>query len=103
MKTIEYAPEEMAIADAHCEKYARTFLALTGQEHLCVSCENFIHAVRALIAEGVVPHTEVEFIFNGEVLRPNADGSLNRWPAGFCDTADGFMSRLLAERVKPKG
>lgn len=110
MKTIEYGPDEEAIADAHCERRARDFLLLEGQQHICVGSENFIAAARALIAEGIVPHTEVEFVFAGQVLQPDRGGRLQHWPRGFCDTMDGFCMRILGmqakhaeNRVKPKG
>jgi hypothetical protein len=101
MKTIEYADDGIgvAVSDFTCEQQAKDFL--TGdQEAMCVSTSNFITAVRALIAEGFIPHTSVCFCFLGNIIRPDADGRLSIWPNGFCDVEEKFLCRILGATRK---
>jgi hypothetical protein len=100
MKTIEYAPNEEAIRDADAERPALEFLQLEGQQHICVSTDNFINAARVHICRGVIPHDQVVFLFDGMELRPDSDGRLDHWPRGFCDFTDRWLMELLHGRVK---
>ena len=104
MKTIEYSSTGFASPDAHCEESALRFLQMEDKDSgkCCVSTENFISAVRALICEGKFPHNEVQFLFNGKIIPIDADGRIEEWPAGFCDTIDIFLVRLLTSRRQKK-
>lgn len=98
MKVIEYSPKGVAYSDAGAEDAARAFLK--GSEDCAqVSTENFILATRALIHDGFISHKEVEFLFNGETIKPNSDGRI-KWPNGygFCDYYDRWLSRLLSPK-----
>lgn len=95
MKIIEYSWEGIAYPDSKAESAARTLFSNDFPFHVMVSTENFITAARALIHEGVIPHTKVEFRFGEYVLRPNRNGRLEDWPEGFCDYGDGWLDRLL--------
>jgi hypothetical protein len=100
MKTIEYryAPDGIAIADEACEETARLFLELKGDQTIRVATGLFIDAIRALIYEGFVPHTDVCFVFRGEILHPDRNGRLASRPNGFCDTHDRILRRLLKKK-----
>ena len=105
MLTIIYDPNEgLTLPDAKIEAYVRDFYAdhaRNPQEcSFCVASELFIQAARALVAEGVIPHDDVAFIFKGEILRPNEGGLLPHWPNGFCDTGDDFVGRLLDKSIE---
>ena len=97
MKTIAYHPNGLCYADADCEQSARKFLTGTW-EYIAVANELFITAARALIAEKVIPHTEVQFVFRGKTLAVNSGGRLQEWPMGFCDTNELLLSRILSAR-----
>jgi hypothetical protein len=102
MKTITYynvpTAGSRAYADFECEAEARAFL-LDNSTHIGTTTELFITACRVLIKEGVIPYTEVQFRFGVESLvesiQCNKDGRLERYPAGFCDTAEQLLYRLL--------
>lgn len=96
MKTITYSSTNGTMyPDAHVELYARRFLT-SGDAYVHVANESFITAVRVLIHEGVIAHTEVEFLFEGQKIRPDANGRIAHWPLGFCHVVEGFLIRLLS-------
>lgn len=96
MKTIEYSPQGEAIADSAAEDRAREFLK-GDTDTINVSTDNFIYAVRALIHENFIAHTDVQFHFNDLFLHPDRNGRLTLWPSGFCDYNEKWLSRLLRE------
>lgn len=99
MKTIEYTPDGLPFADAHVESLAREFLlSPVNPQRVEVSTDNFVHAVRALVCEGLISHTEVEFVYEGKVIRCDGDGRIQDWPRGFCDVTEGFLCRILTTR-----
>lgn len=104
MKTIEYSGDGIVLADMKCEQYAKDFLTDPSgkDEQIKVATEAFITAVRVHICEGVIPHTEVEFIYNGQTIRPDKDGRLPVWPKGFCDTDEMLLVRLLGFVGRPE-
>jgi hypothetical protein len=95
MKTIEFFSQGEAIADAAAEDRARDFLK-GDQDAISVSTQNFILATRALISEGFVSNSEVQFRFEGRLLLPDRDGRLPLWPNGFCDHSERWLCRILA-------
>jgi hypothetical protein len=102
VKTIEYSqswPLCAIFADSECEHDARLFLTDPVRDHITVANELFITAARVLIAEGVIPHTEVQFQFRGQIMTVYPDGSLDHWPAGFCDTSELLLCRILGARM----
>jgi hypothetical protein len=100
MKTIEYSPTGKHFADQECEHEARKFLTSPTETLVVVSSELFILAVRCLIHEGVIPHTEVRFLFDGQYIQPNANGRLPDWSIGFCDKNEILLARLLRNHCK---
>ena len=98
MKTIEYNIQGETFADLICEQQAREWLSHPGDDTIVVGTDTFITAVRVLICDGFIPHTEVQFIYDGQPIQPDADGRLPVWPAGFCDTELLLCSRLLSGR-----
>lgn len=96
MKTIEYCLEGKAFADGEAEKEARNFLKNTYQSTIKVSTENFILAVRALIAEEVIDCTQVVILFQGSTMHINPDGRIREnQPYRFCDYHLNWLSRIL--------
>lgn len=104
MKTIEYSRLGDSFPDHDCETEARIFLSAPNhddvKQDINVSSELFILAARALIHEGVIPHTEVRFLFDGQYIEPDKDGRLPVWPQGFCDMSEKLLCRMLDIRKK---
>lgn len=66
-----------------------------GPVTLRTSSELVVHAARALIAEGKIPHEAIEFVFDGSVIRHSKAGRMQHWPDGFCDVSDKLLMRIL--------
>lgn len=99
MKTITFHPHGDAYSDAFAEDVAREFL-LGPDDNISVSTESFILAVRVLIGEGVIPHDEVQFVFNDEIIAPDCCGNIPKWPNGFCDHALKLLERIVRARFR---
>lgn len=99
MKTIEYATDGLAIADALCEEQAREFLKNPSIDYIKISVHCFIDAVRVCIHEGLVDCSQVRFLFNGEELTIDSYGRMENWPFGFCDVNECLLARLLAPKA----
>jgi hypothetical protein len=95
MKTIAYFHIGGEVFPDHqIEQVARQFL-IGKEDYIAVGCELFITAARTLIAEKVIPHTEVQFAFRGKAIPVDGNGRLKEYPVGFCDTNENFLYRLL--------
>lgn len=97
MKYIIYHPDGLAFADAKAEQQAREFL-IDDRETITVSTENFINAIRCLVREGAYPHEEIMFYFEEDAIKCSPSGTLDKWPAGFCDYTENWLDRLLGWR-----
>jgi hypothetical protein len=95
MKTIEYCPMGIAIADASCEDIATQFLTNQFSTYMNVSNETFITVVRGLICDGICDHKDVRFLFEGKYIQPDIDGRLPVWPVGFCDITEKVLCGML--------
>lgn len=95
MLTIEFhSTKGTPVADGLAEEtvlemYERGFTSFV------TSTENLVMATRALVAEGTIPHTEVQFRFKDQVISIDRDGRCLNWPVGFCDAAESWLFRLL--------
>lgn len=95
MFTIEYdAWNGTPVADGMAEMLVLDMFE-RGFTHYKTGSENLILATRALIADGKLPHTEIQFLFKGQIIKPNKDGRCMEWPSGFCDCANDWLMRLL--------
>lgn len=72
-KTIEYSPNGIAVSDHEAEDLARSFF-LGIRSSISISTENFIMATRVLIREKAIPHNEVIFLFEGNVVKHDNEG-----------------------------
>lgn len=97
MKTIEYAADGEAISDHDAEKRARLLFS-SPQNYIKVSTDNFILATRALIYENNVSYKDVQFIFEGNIIRIDKGARFLNRPYGFCDCQEGWLTRLLTPR-----
>lgn len=101
IKNIEYFKNGNAFADAKAEEAALDFLS-SEDGYICVSTENFIYAIRCLIAEGKFPHDQVVILFEGQTLHIDKYGVLkDNYPVGFCDNTMDWLRRLMkCKKVK---
>jgi hypothetical protein len=101
MKTVEYSSAGTAIPDCIAEQAAQSFLE-GHDEHINVSSGIFIDAIRALVAERKFDHTQVQFMWMGDVIPINERGSPIDWPKGFCDTTMNLQGRIIQARIKAR-
>lgn len=105
MIIVEYAKHGIPNADLESEWLARQIynryisyrseLDYTYQ----TSTESLVTAFRMLIAEGVISHEEIQFEFDGEILKPLPDGQLEKFTKGFCDAELDMMFRIIKTRI----
>jgi hypothetical protein len=95
MLTIEYDSwNGTSVSDGMIEILIFNWLE-DGLTYFKTGSENLILATRALIAEGRIPHTDIQFLFRGQMHKPVQDGRLSEWPSGFCDFSEKWLQKLL--------
>lgn len=66
-----------------------------NSNHVTVSTGLIIDAVRVMLATGEIDVDDVEFQFDGKVLKHGQDGRFVDWPEGFNDTIEGLLMQLM--------
>jgi hypothetical protein len=109
MLIIAYSDTGKPYADTTVEQMARktydTYknLSANAMMTIYVSTENIITAFKMLVAEDYIPHTEIEFRFNDELITVDEFGALNHYPKGFCNVEQDNLFRIFkARRAKIK-
>lgn len=91
--TVEYSKKGFAVADADAISYA--LKAWENQINIQVSSEISILAFRVLVRQGIIPHSELTFLFEGKKILIDKRGELDKYPNGFCDTFTYFLLKLI--------
>lgn len=109
MLIVAYSDTGKPYADTTVEQMARktydTYknLSANAMMTIYVSTENIITAFKMLVAEGYIPHTEIEFRFNDELITIDNLGALSHYPKGFCSIEAENLYRIFkARRAKSK-
>lgn len=108
MITIDYRRDYYAtlIPDWCAEEHANALLTSTDNGKLdfrvTTGSENYVHAFRALIAEGVIPLENIKFLFDGTPVTVNKYGVCLDWPRGWCDNGDNIALRILSAAMKTR-
>lgn len=55
----------------------------------------FIEYLRVLIKEKFIEKDTVQFQYNGDIIKHNKSGNLEKYPEGFCSIWDNALDRLL--------
>lgn len=66
-----------------------------NSNHVTVSTGLIIDAVRVLLATGEIDVDDVEFQYEGKVLKHYQNGRFADWPNGFNDTMEGLLMQIL--------
>lgn len=102
MIIVEYADWATPHADSRVEETALTiwknFSDIKNFEY-ATSTANLITAFRMLVAEGVIPHNDIVFRFNGNTIQILKDGSLSDFPKGFADIELDMMCRIIDTKI----
>jgi hypothetical protein len=93
---INYTIAGTAFPDLLCEETLVNRFKQDPEQTIDTSTANMIDAVRALICLGRIPHDNISFALNGQIIgSPNKNGALNNWPFGFCDCTDKWLDIIL--------
>lgn len=96
MITIEFCKEGIPVSYFEYVEWTEYIKTVHGPYiHIKVSTEMLIHSIRAEIAEGKIPHTEIRFLYDDNYLYPGKDGRLEWWPKGFCDAQEIILGRII--------
>lgn len=77
------------------EAHYRNSKDVNGDWFVNTSTSNLIEAARVLVKRGVIPADQIQFQFNGNIIRHSAQGHLEEWPDGFCDWHQKFLEELI--------
>lgn len=104
MIIIEFAEHGILNPDIKSESYAmRIYESYNDKNHdylYTSSTESLFTAFRMLVAEGKIPHNEVVFKYNGEIMNIGLDGELiGGYPKGFCDAEIHLMHRIIKAKI----
>lgn len=99
---VNYTRTGKAIPDHLVEKEIFDHAGMCENGHdkqLDVSTENVITAVRAMkISERIF--CNVQIMFEGEILPMNEYCRLDKWPKGFCDYGDHWLTEIIGFQMK---
>ena len=99
MLTIEYDKDAKPVADAAAREVAKSVVNMyttsSTNMHYKTSNEILIMAFRLCIKDGLIPHEEVTFLYQGKEIYPNSNGYLDEWVQGFCGEYEKILCDLL--------
>jgi hypothetical protein len=101
---VNYTRSGRAISDHIVEKelFDQASICINGQDkQFNVSTENVIAAVRYMKMNEMIT-CNVEIMFEGESLPMNEYCVIDRWPVGFCDYQDRWITELLSLQVRKR-
>lgn len=103
MLTIKYdAVNGVAVPDGQAEQYAREVVTLHNSsprdETVTVSNGLVVDAFRLMVSRKVIHHTEIQFMYNDQVIAVDERGHLKLWPAGFCDYFRSFVVEIMRNK-----
>jgi len=109
MLTVRYDPlYGNVVPDGHVAAYVNGVVARMhdiAEDMVTVGSELLINEFRLRVARGVIPHDQIEFMFNEEILPIRPTGKLDEWPHGFCDygtTQTYELIKLAAKRARAR-
>lgn len=96
---VEYnADNGQAFPDNKAKEYVDNIAETFVNAHIVIGTDLLITLFRCAVAEKKIKHTEIEFLFKGETIKINKDGTYNYWPSGFGDAMDNALETLLLSR-----
>lgn len=98
--TIDYNAENgFHVADGGAEPfidvYINRFLKQKKDMKLTVASSLLVDFFRLRLVQGVIKTDQIEFTFDGEVIKHNSYATFEYWPKGYCDVGDHVLEGLL--------
>lgn len=84
---VEYDPDNgVTLPDNQSQKYVENVIDnMFAIPHIIIGNELLITLFRCAVAEGKIKHTEIEFLFKGQIIKISKYGRCEEWPKGFGD------------------
>ena len=99
MLKVKYCESGKCVADKRINKFVKDIIDRYNTfdcDFIAVSSELIISRFRLAIKEGDIKSDDIVFITEDDIeIIPNSNGSLPVWPAGFCDTNDHILDKLI--------
>jgi hypothetical protein len=99
MLVVNYDPHNgHAVPDAKIKEFVKVAIEThedLGNNVVEVGSELIIGEFRVAIIDGLIPHDQIVFRFEGQVIVPNEYARLPAWPQGFCDYGDTQCRHVL--------
>ncbi|NIA10712.1 MAG: hypothetical protein GWP10_13540 [Nitrospiraceae bacterium] len=97
---IEYDPiNGESVPDGEIKEWLKNKIDLASELeselNVVTSTSLIIEEARAMIHEHTLSSKDIVFKYKGEMLYSDEFGKLDYWPAGFCDTFEKILDRLI--------
>lgn len=101
MITIEYCEDGEAFSDFDLELFIEE-LQETETLELQVSTSNVIKAVTLAIVQDKLVHSDIQFMFNEQLISVNEFGVIQDWPDGFADIEAKMCEELITLGIQKR-
>ena len=97
--TVVYDPVDgKAVAEWKVAEFVSDVVELykrSGKVTIFVGLSQLVDEFRIRVIRREIEHEQLLFMFNGQYIKVDPTGMLERWPTGFCDFIDGQLTVLL--------
>ena len=98
MITIEYVERGVAISDFDIGKAVDSFCSIhkkTKEDAIYyIANDKIIDAMKLKVLEGEISHEDLQFKFNGEIIKVYNKGEIEKYPDGFCDHTTKMLFKM---------
>lgn len=100
MLIINYRPMTgEAVHDGYIDTYVAILLNRlneTDDDFVCnIATELVIHKLRERINAGVINPSDIQFMYNEEIVQHDRNGRFTHWPDGFCNNYGKILEKLI--------
>lgn len=93
---VEYDPDNgVAFPDNKSEDYVENIIETPVKQRIVIGTELLVELFRCAVVEKKIKHTEIKFLFKGEIIDIDKYGTCREYPKGFGDVNINVLSRLL--------
>jgi hypothetical protein len=100
--TVEYNPlAGHVIKDGEAEEWVdeiiKTAFSIKDEKDLVITVASslLVDFFRLRLVQGVIKVDQIEFTFDGKVIKHNSYATFEHWPKGYCDVGDHVLEGLL--------
>lgn len=99
---IEFDPDiGTAFSDNQSKPYVNNVIDNKDTvSHVTIGTGHLLDLFRCAVVEKKIKHTEMEFLFKGEIIPVDRYGTCKNWPKGFGDASMDALEILLGYQYK---